>query len=653
MLLCTEGLVRTLHGRRAPLATALVLLGSLPATAATVVLGPDGNLQAAIDAARPGDTIVLTPGATYTGNFKLPPTGGTAEITIRTAPDSRLPIAGQRVTPFHSAWLAKIRSGNSLPAIQTMEGAHHWRLELLEIQANANGFGEIVRLGLGGTGQTTLAQVPHNIVIDRCYIQGDPLLGQKRGIGLNSASTTIVNSHIADIKGVGMDTQAIGGWNGPGPYVIENNYLEAAGENVLFGGADPKIPDLIPSDITLRGNHLTKPRSWQAPIIPTPVASATAVSGGGALAPGTYAYRVVARRPVGQGTVGDSMASIEASATLGATGSVRVTWASVADATEYRVYGRTPSGQAMYWTVTGTQFVDTGAAGASGAVPGDGSRWTVKNIFELKNARRVLAEGNVFEHNWRHGQGGVAIVLTPRNQDGTAPWSGVSDVTLRYNIVRHAGGAMSINGYDDKHPSQPAQDIRVEHNLFTDISAADGSGRFLIMGNRPRRVTIEHNTILQSDTILLVHPQYSDGSYAVVEGFRFANNLTVHNTFGIVGEGGGGFGTSSILNYFLTEAAVVRNVLAGGPASRYPADNLFPDVASFMAEFVDAAGGDFRLRTGSPYRNAGTDGRNLGADVEQIAAREAAVLQGLAIGSPQSPTPPSAPRNLRVVTTQP
>ena len=60
-----------------------------------------------------------------------------------------------------------------------------------------------------------------------------------------------------------MDTQAIGGWNGPGPYLIENNYLEAAGENVMFGGADPTIPNLVPSDITLRLNHLIKPRSWQ------------------------------------------------------------------------------------------------------------------------------------------------------------------------------------------------------------------------------------------------------------------------------------------------------------------------------------------------------------------------------------------------------
>ena len=83
-------------------------------------------------------------------------------------------------------------------------------------------------------------------------VRGDPAKGQKRGIALNSASTTIRNSYIGDIKAVGQESQAIAGWNGPGPYTIENNFLEAAGVNILFGGADPAIPDLVPSDITIR-----------------------------------------------------------------------------------------------------------------------------------------------------------------------------------------------------------------------------------------------------------------------------------------------------------------------------------------------------------------------------------------------------------------
>ena len=53
------------------------------------------------------------------------------------------------------------------------------------------------------------------VQVDRCYIHGDAQLGQKRGIALNSANTNISNCYISDIKLVGQDTQAIGGWNGP------------------------------------------------------------------------------------------------------------------------------------------------------------------------------------------------------------------------------------------------------------------------------------------------------------------------------------------------------------------------------------------------------------------------------------------------------
>ena len=609
------------------------------ADAATVTVPAGGNLQAAINAARPGDTILLQAGATYTGNFTLPMTDAPVEITIRTAPDSRHPGPGRRVRPADAFLLAKIQSGNSGAAIQTVPGAHHWRLELIEFGANADGYGEIIRLGRGGVEQNTLSLVPHHIVIDRCYVHGNPLTGQKRGIALNSASTTIIGSYISDIKGSGMDTQAIGGWNGPGPYLIENNYLEAAGENVMFGGADPQIANLVPSDITLRLNHFIKPRSWQQPIIPKPVATAAPLSGAGSLPAGTYAYRVVARRPIGQGETGTSEASVEVAATLTAAGGVRVTWTPVQDATQYRVYGRTGGAQNAYWTLSGTSFTDTGVAGTGGSVPTTPSTWTAKNHLELKNARRVLAEGNVLEHNWRSGQGGLALVISPRNQDGTAPWSVVSDVTFRYNIVRHVGGGLSINGYDDAFPSQQGRNMRVEHNVFTDISSAGGSsGRFLIMGNGPANVTIEHNTVLQSDSILFVYGQNTDGSYDVVQGFRFANNIALHNVFGIVGELGGGFGLPSILTYFLSGTTVVRNVMAGGQASKYPADNLFPSVATLMGEFADAS---YRLRSNSPYKFAGTDGADLGADIERLTALTDLALSG---GEPIGPTnsPPTA-----------
>ncbi|MBC8124525.1 MAG: T9SS type A sorting domain-containing protein, partial [Candidatus Kapabacteria bacterium] len=55
----------------------------------------------------------------------------------------------------------------------------------------------------------------------------------------------------------------ISGVNGPGPFKILNNYLQASGENIMFGGGAPSIPGLVPSDIEIRGNTLIKPLTWR------------------------------------------------------------------------------------------------------------------------------------------------------------------------------------------------------------------------------------------------------------------------------------------------------------------------------------------------------------------------------------------------------
>src|SRR5205807_1829530 len=148
--------------------------------------------------------------------------------------------------------------------------AHHYRFVGLEITTAWNvtagtNFG-LVRLGENGTGGTPaslLTDLPTDMTFDRCYIHGSPTGNVQRGIAVNSRRTAVIDSYISDIHGVGFDTQAIEGWNGDGPFKIVNNYLEASGENVLFGGADPSIANLVPSDIEIRRNSFNKPLSWK------------------------------------------------------------------------------------------------------------------------------------------------------------------------------------------------------------------------------------------------------------------------------------------------------------------------------------------------------------------------------------------------------
>jgi len=100
----------------------------------TIPVRAGGDLQAALDSAPPGDTIVLEAGATFRGNFTLPKKSGPSWIVIRSsAPDIKLPAPGTRVTPTYAASMPKVVSPNSAPALQAAPGAHHYRLIAIEL----------------------------------------------------------------------------------------------------------------------------------------------------------------------------------------------------------------------------------------------------------------------------------------------------------------------------------------------------------------------------------------------------------------------------------------------------------------------------------------------------------------------------------------
>jgi hypothetical protein len=241
-------------------------VGNAASGSATITVKAKDNFQKALDAAQPGDTLVLEAGAVYVGEFVLPRKDGDAFITIQSSKLDQLPGAGVRVSPSHAPLMPKlVAPGNGAKALSAQPGAHHYRfvgVEFAPIDERAD-VRNILWLGENET-QTDLSKVPHHLEFDRCYIHGYPDSQQVRAVALNSAATDITNSYISDIHKAGADTQAICGWSGPGPYKIINNYLEAAGENVMFGGSDNFIPGLNPSDIEIRRNYFRKPAEWEA-----------------------------------------------------------------------------------------------------------------------------------------------------------------------------------------------------------------------------------------------------------------------------------------------------------------------------------------------------------------------------------------------------
>jgi hypothetical protein len=455
-----------------------------------------GDLQAALDAAVPGTTLQLAPGATYTGNFLLRKKPGPGVITVRSADDAALP-PGKRVSPADAGKMAKLQFADPFtPILRTEDGAHDYTIIGIEVQGNS-AHPEYTSIEVGRLDMTMPGQVPTNILFDRVFVHGDAVRGGHRGLMLNVANGQVINSDVRDFFESGRDSQAIGIFNGPGPLLIQNSYVEASGENFMSGGADPKIPDLVPADLTIRGNYFYKPLAWKT------------------------------------------------------------------------------------------------------AHPG-----SVKNLFELKNARRVTIEDNVFENCWVDAQSGHGIQFTVRNQDKTAPQSTIRDVTFQYNVVKNVSGfAINVLGIDDQPgvASVQAVNLKVVHNLFLGV----GGGFQMTNGFQPS--TIAHNVVLGVQ-----------GAFLSLQGktpsLTFTSNVVAGGLYGITGDGTAGVGLPS-LSASAPGHVFTKNVIEGNREREiaYPPGNYAIPAGSLAARL------DRQCRyTG---KETSSDGLPLGADIAALLAR--------------------------------
>jgi hypothetical protein len=459
----------------------------------TIIVKKGANFQEALDRAQPGDTISLEAGALFKGAFKLPKKTGKEYITIRSsAKDDQLPRPDERLDPTkYAAVLPKIRSDvKGEPAIGTLPGAHHFRFIGIEFEPTIDGLYNIIRIGEGD--ERKIEDLPHDIEFDRVYIHGSPEYGQRRGIAANGRFITIKNSYISDIKQKGDESQAIGVWATDGPIQIVNNYLEAAAENILFGGAGSYLK-LVPTDCLIKNNHLNKPLNWRD------------------------------------------------------------------------------------------------------------DDWVVKNLFEIKNGRRIRVENNLMTNNWVMGQDGFAILVTTRADNGKA--SIIEDVEFVGNIIRGSACGVNILGSE----GSKGHNLRIRNNLFEDITGPKwgGSGHFLKLTDW-NTLIIENNTILQTENIAI--------AYGVpILKFVFRNNIVFQNTYGFFGDNMG-TGPKS-LDTFFPGGSIANNIIIGGDRTLYKENNFYLTSVRQVG-FVNAQGGDYTLRSDSPYLNKGVDGGRIGAEID-------------------------------------
>ena len=504
------------------------LCTAVPAdTGRRVTVSSGAELQQALDAASAGHIILLATGVTFS-----PPRGADSFvlrnrhlapgqwIVVRSADaafnaDGGVP-PNTRVSDADAASMARIRATTTnAPAIRTEAGAGGYRLIGLDIGAESSVQQLTNMVELGNGSDVTVDTEPSDIVIDRCFIHGNDTGNFRRGVMMNGVRLAVVDSHVSNFHDANTDSQAVGGSNGPGPFKIVNNFLEAASENVMFGGSDPAVPDLVPRDIEVRRNLMTKRLSWKTARVP------------------------------------------------------------------------------------------------------------VKNAFELKNASRVVVEGNIFEHVWASGQDGTAILLKSANQQGRCTWCVTEYVTFRNNIVRGAAHGMTINAAETGGPGLPlprkAHHIRVDNVLFEDL----GGGKLLRVFGGVSDASFTHITARGNGSGILEPQSATDVNPRLV----FKNNLVERKYYGIgAGSAEGTKTLSSNFNPYTygynvlvnTSAPTDQAIANGDLGSRYPARTWV--VSDWGA--VGFQSGTATLTSTSRFSRAGDDGKDVGADLAAITAAQ-------------------------------
>ncbi len=542
-----------------PLVYVQSALADTPAPGTTIAVAEGGDFQSALNSAQCGDTITLQAGAAFSGNFVVPAKNCDAAhwIIIRTsAADSSLPPEGTRITPC----FAGVASLPGRPAfacssttnvmarivfegvggqpIQIAPGANYVRFLGLEITRTSPGNVIYNLVSLQNSGPAD------HLVFDRIWVHGTAQDETTRGIALGGSTyVAVVDSFFSDfhcvaISGACGDSQAINGGLGDlpmGPYKIVDNFLEAAGENLMFGGG---AATENPQDLEIRLNYFFKPLTWMR---------------------------------CQPGFVGGT---------------------------------------------SGNPFI-------------------VKNHLEFKNGIRVLFEGNVLQNAWGgFSQTGYSILLTPKNQNGHCPLCVVHDITIRYCTIGHVGGGIVMgDGKSDSGAlSQGAWNESVHDVVIDDVNATayDGGGYLFeeVNGNplsAIHDVVINHVTAVGADVKALL-VSGNDLTNPQMNRFSWTNSIFATGSFGIISTGGGSAncayhagGPAGILANCYNPYVFSQNALIAAKGN-WPTGNYLPATATAVqfVNYNNGSGGNYQLQSTSPYKNAGLDGMDLGADINTV-----------------------------------
>lgn len=419
---------------------------------------------------------------------------------------------------------------------------------------------------------------------------------------------------------------------------------------------------VIPDGITFQRNYVTKNVLWfdgalAAPTSPT----TTGATASGSLVAGQWCYKVQAFSLNGyqNNTINSALATPSTECrTIASAGNVTVAFTAVTGATSYRIWrGTSPGGENQWTSVTAVSTVDDGTLVWTTGTPSGATQITTKNLFEIKCAKNVQVNGNIFIHQRRGSDIGYPVWGKTVNQDGTAWGCRTENVVMELNIFADTNGLLEIHGQEasgNPFPG-PVTNFTFRNNLAYGSTYANGGNIYAFnVTQAADHVTIDHNTVINvtdgnGGGLMVV-----DSTQAALTNFVFKNNMVRSETFGIHDPAGTG---AAALTAAAPGFSFINNGVAGGAAPPYTAGNgnVYSNLATWEAAFTtytdDGSGGANYLVLssggGTNYHNAGSDGKDIGADIAAVLAATAGVAAGT--GSTVAITLPVLPTGVRTV----
>lgn len=650
----------------------------------TIVVGAGGDLQAAIDSANYGDTIVAQAGASFSP-IVLRSKPGSGTITITTSGT----LSTSQVGPANENQLAKIVTGTSAPAIEAEADAHDYRLSGL-IVTNVGGnviTEELVLIGARSSGGAIpAANKPHHLWFDYCIVReatndtttpDSPNTTAIRGFNISAPFVTITNSRVTGFRAYRGLTATSGAeasnailLAGAANFTATGNYLEAWFVPVFMAATADS-----PNKATVTNGSYDGAGHWA-----TDFSNVSNLDVGDLVALRTTCGRDLSdgvtqacgRTPQTNNAHPNEGVAFQVGKVTGISGTrvSGISWGTF----DGRIAGgnpvlQTPDSPGLaQWdgytneniTIERNQFVTAFNAAEtvwknSGGSPTTQPRSTQtstgnapKSYIEIKSARNVLIQGNTFD-GWYTSP----LLLTSRNQgnrmtSGGAPWAAIVDVRFVNNYVKRMRNwdrlsSLVIGGpqlEDNEYSSVRSGPILIANNvfdsgmeeLFSSMGAADN-------------VTVINNTYPGSAATgksLIV------GQGAQSNQFTFQGNIVSHNNYGMNNQLGVDPWPGKVQdrNVIIDNRSADTKAGDGPLTGRYPNDFIATNQAAIG--WVDPANGNYRLRANSPYKGKGIGGKDPGCDIEQLLA---ALGGSLPAPSPfpstplplPSPTPQASP----------